>query len=228
MIKIIKEILKVFEREHLFEEGVELIGRWCFQLYQTHLGVKTFPLRSQDIDFLIPNPHKGKYHPNFVKNLENLGFKIDFRSDGSFFLWNADIKIEFLTPEKGKGTNKAINVKQLKVQAIPLRFVNLLLEEPITVIEDNIKILIPNPINFCFHKIIIASRRKDRAKRLKDLQQAIYTSVILNPKTAQKNFEALPRKWKLTILRMLSTAQDEMPLLQKNITLFINTLQNEK
>lgn len=52
MIEIIRKILKIFADNNLFEEGVELIGSWCFQLYQRHLGAKDFPLRTQDIDFL--------------------------------------------------------------------------------------------------------------------------------------------------------------------------------
>ena len=50
MIKPVKRILKVFADNNLFNEGVELIGSWCFQLYQRHLGAKSFPLRTQDID----------------------------------------------------------------------------------------------------------------------------------------------------------------------------------
>lgn len=46
MIKTIADILKVFANSNLFEEGVELIGSWCFQLYQKHLGAESFPLRT--------------------------------------------------------------------------------------------------------------------------------------------------------------------------------------
>ncbi|MBU4304379.1 MAG: nucleotidyltransferase domain-containing protein [Candidatus Omnitrophica bacterium] len=56
MVKLIESILKVFADNHLFDEGVELIGSWCFQLYQKHLDAKNFPLRTLDIDFLVPNP----------------------------------------------------------------------------------------------------------------------------------------------------------------------------
>lgn len=49
MITAIERILKVFADNNLFNEGVELIGSWCFQLYQRHLGAKSFPLRTQDI-----------------------------------------------------------------------------------------------------------------------------------------------------------------------------------
>jgi hypothetical protein len=36
MFEIIQRILKVFADNGLFDEGVELIGSWCFSLYQRH------------------------------------------------------------------------------------------------------------------------------------------------------------------------------------------------
>lgn len=113
MIEITRKILKVFADNGLFNEGVELIGSWCFQLYQKHLGAKSFPLRTQDIDFLVPSPYHGKEHSDFVEQLEKLGFNRDFKSNGSLYLWNADLKIEFITAEKGAGTDNAIKIKNL-------------------------------------------------------------------------------------------------------------------
>ena len=84
MIKAVRDILKVFADNNLFNEGVELVGSWCFQLYQKHLGAKSFPLRTQDIDFLIPNPFRGKSRRDFVQQLENLGFNRDFKRDGRY------------------------------------------------------------------------------------------------------------------------------------------------
>lgn len=81
MVERIERILKVFADNHLFDEGVELIGSWCFQLYQKHLGAKSFPLRTQDIDFLIPNPFYGREHTDFIQQLEDLGFNIDFKGE---------------------------------------------------------------------------------------------------------------------------------------------------
>ena len=111
MVDLVGKILKVFADNSLFEEGVELIGSWCFKLYQKHLGVENFPLRTPDIDFLIPTPYHGNDHANFVKQLEGLGFKVDFKRDGSLYLWNAELLIEFVTTEIGKGTDKAIKIK---------------------------------------------------------------------------------------------------------------------
>lgn len=225
MIETIKIILKTFADNNLFNEGVELIGSWCFQLYQKHLGAKSFPLRTQDIDFLIPNPYKGKKHLGFIKQLEELGFKCDFKRDGSLYLWNAELKIEFITPEKGRGADSSIRIKKLGINAIPLRFVSLLLDNPITIVEDGIKIQVPNPANFCLHKLIVASRRRRIDKGLKDLEQAICTSVIVDSREIQQLFGSLPKKWGQRITRVLEKAEEELPLLTEEIRKLKFTLQ---
>jgi hypothetical protein len=226
MLEIIVRIFKVFNDNNLFNEGVELIGSWCFQLYQTHLGAKKFPLKTQDIDFLIPNPYRGKEHTDLINQLEKLGFKVDFKRDGSLYLWNAELKIEFITPEKGRGVDNAIKVKELGFNAIPLRFVILLLDKPITIQEKGIKILVPNPVNFCLHKLIVASIRKEEEKILKDLQQAICTSVIIDSKETQKLFVSLPKKWRKVTIKMLEKAQEVLPLLKEETKKLEFTLQD--
>lgn len=227
MVKIIKEILKVFADNNLFNEGVELIGSWCFLLYQKHLGAKTFPLVTQDIDFLVPNPFRGKEHLDFIAKLKNLGFNYDFNYDGSLYLWNAEVKIEFITPEKGRGVNEAIKIKKLGIKAIPVRFVTLLLDNPIKIIEDGIDVLVPNPANFCLHKLIIASRRRKLEKSLKDLQQAICTSVIVDEEEIYKLFVSLPKKWRQAILNMLEKAKEELILYIDEINALERTLQTD-
>lgn len=224
---MIQEILKVFSDNNLFDEGVELIDSWCFQLYQKHLGAKSFPLRTQDIDFLIPNPFRGKDHIDFIQQLENLGFNHDFKSDGSIYLWNAELKIEFITPEKGCGAGNSIKIKKLGINAMPLRFVALLLSNPIAISEDGIKVLVPNPTNFCLHKLIIASRRQKIDKSLKDIQQAICTSGIVDKKELLKSFNSLPKKWKAAAIRMLEKSKNELPLFIKAIEKLEVTLQKD-
>ena len=225
MVELIRKILKIFADNNLFNEGVELIGSWCFQLYQKHLGAKNFPLVTQDVDFLIPNPFRGKEHPGFIKELENLGFRYAFQQDGSLYLWNAELKIEFITPEKGRGVDAAIKVKKLGLNAIPLRFVMLLLNNPITIVEDGINILVPNPANFCLHKLIIASRRRKLDKSLKDLQQAICSSVIVDKKEIHELFLSLPKKWKQSVIDMLEKSKEELVLYINEIDELERTLQ---
>jgi hypothetical protein len=226
VVESIGKILKVFAENNLFEEGVELIGSWCFKLYQKHLGVENFPLTTPDIDFLIPNPYHGKEHSDFITKLEKLGFEADFKRDGSIYLWNADLKIEFLTAEKGAGTDKAIKIKKLGIDAIPIRHVGFLLEKPIEITEGGMKIKVPAPARFCLHKLIIAMRRNKLDKKLKDLQQAIYTSTIVNKKEMLELFRSLSKKWQQTIWKALEKAEAELPLLREDIDKLRFTLQN--
>jgi len=226
VIKLVADILKVFADNNLFNEGIELIGSWCFQLYQKHLGAKSFPLRTIDIDFLIPNPYRGKEHTDFVNQLESLGFSSDCKRDGSLYLWSEELKIEFITPEKGRGVEKAVRIKKLGINAIPLRFANLLLEKPVTVVENGIKILVPNPAHFCLHKLIVASRRRKIDKSLKDLEQAICTSVIVDDQEMKQLFQSLPKRWREVIIRMLGKAETELPLLSEEIEKLEFALQN--
>jgi len=224
--KEIKRILKVFEKHGLFEEGVLLIGSWCFQLYQKHLEVPAFPLLTQDVDFLIPNPFKGEMHRDFIDDLKALGFMTEHRRDGSLYLWNTELKIEFITPEKGRGVERAILVKSLGFRAIPLRFVNFLLDDFINIKDDGVNIAVPNPVNFCLHKILIVSRRRNLAKGLKDLQHAVHTFSKLDHQQFLKAFKKLPRKWQLTIERTLLKARSQDPLLEEQIDRMIFTLQS--
>lgn len=225
MIQQVGKILKVFSDNGLFEEGVELIGSWCFQLYQKHLGAPRFPLLTQDIDFLIPNPFRGQEHKDFLDQLSALGFSHSFRKDGSLYLWTADFKIEFITPNKGRGVDSAIFVKQLGLRAIPLRFVNFLLEDPITIKEGEIKVRVPKPVNFCLHKLIISSRRRKKEKLLKDLQHAVSVSVIVPPGEMLSTFKSLPRNWQKTIAGVLATAGEKLPLMAEDIERLRITLQ---
>lgn len=225
MDKLILQIIEVFAKNNLFNEKVELIGSWCFNLYVKHLGAKPFPLKTQDIDFLIPNPFKGKEHKELVDDLQELGFNIEFNQSGSIYLWNTELKIEFLTPQKGKGDDNTIKIEKLGIYAIPLRFVTLLLEKPIIIKENNNNILLPNPNNFCLHKLIIASRRKNIDKSLKDIQQAICTSIITDPTELKILFLSLPKKWKQSIFKMLDKSKKLFPLLHDETDSLIITLQ---
>jgi len=225
MVDLVQQILKVFSEYDLFNEGVELIGSWCFHLYQKHLGVRRFPLRTLDIDFLLPHPYRGKEHKGFIDRLEGLGFRSEFNSDGSLFLWNAELKIEFIVPERGRGVKASVENKLLGLRAMPLRFVGMLLEDPILVEESGVKVRIPNPSHFCIHKLILASRRTEPDKKLKDLEQALFTSAIAEPKKLQEIFRSLPKKWRQSAISILERIGEDLPLLAGDAEQLKVTLQ---
>lgn len=227
MIEIVKKILRVFEENLLWERGIELIGSWCFILYQKHFGVKPFPLRTVDIDFLIPLPYKAKEKIDLIGLLEPLGFKTGFNSDGSMYLWSADLKIEFLTAERGRGTNKAKEIKNLSLKAIPLRFVDILLKNPVMVKEEGVKVLIPNPAAFAVHKILISARRKKPEKKHKDLEQALHVLEAIDIGEVKHIYHTFPKTWRRSILDSLQNSTRTFPLRKEFIQKAIATLQTQ-
>jgi len=226
MIELVRRILEVFDRHGLWDEGIELIGSWCFYLYQRHLGVKSYPFKTQDIDFLLPYPYRGHTKIDLIKELEQLGFRQDFRPDGSIYLWNAELRIEFLTPERGRGRDKAVEVKSLAVKAMPLRFVDMLLRHPISVVESGVKITMPDPAAFCLHKLLIASRRKRTDSRLKDVEQALHASTVINQTILKRIYQELPKAWRRTIVQTLERALQNTVLLQREARKLLDTLQS--
>lgn len=212
MIKQVRKILKVFDENNLFDHGIELIGSWCFMLYQEHLGVKPFPFRTLDIDFLIPVPYRGKNKIDLCALLEPLGFTAGFNSDGSIYLWSSDLKIEFLTPERGAGSNKAKYIENLSLKVIPLRFVSLLFDDPITINYGGVRVAVPNLSAFSLHKLLISVKRKKKDKQLKDLEQAILVFDVVDSREVKALYNKLPKPWQKTILKVLVDGKKTLPL----------------
>ena len=225
MIEHIRKILDVFARNGLFDEGVELVGSWCFYLYQKHFDVKDFPLLTQDVDFLIPRPFKGREHEDFIQQFKDIGFRVGHTPNGSLYLWNAELKIEFIVPQKGTGLEDTIRIKALGINAVTLRYVDLLLSDAVVIEDGGVKIRIPRPANFALQKLIIAPERRKIDKRLKDWQQAIYVSEAIPPEELKILHAALPKGWKKKIRNSLADAQKALPLLESGINRLRITLQ---
>lgn len=87
------------------------------------------------------------------------------------------------------------------------------------------RIAIPNPSSFCLHKLLIALRRKNNAKDLKDKEQAILTFLICDKKYLVDTYNQLPKPWKKKIISTLENALDTMPLHKNTIKEMVVTLQ---
>ena len=225
MIDIVNKILKVFDENHLWDEGIELVGSWCFLLYTIHFGVKQYPFRTTDIDFLIPNPFKAKNKVDIVGLLEQLGYRTAFNSDGSIYLWNPELKIEFITAEKGRGGEKAIDIKNLSLKAIPLRYTNILFDDPVSVTEDGINVRIPHPAAFALHKLLICEKRKNKEKKAKDIEQALLVLDAINMDDVVKIYSGFPVPWKKSIINTLKKSEKDLFLYKQIIQKALSTLQ---
>ena len=218
---LFEQILAAFDKAGLWRDGVELIGSWSFLLYQRHLGVRRMPLRTQDVDFLLPRPYPKRAEIDLGEGLERLGFRRAAATTiGSTYFLHPELKIEFLAPERGKGDESAWPVKALGVSAIPLRFMDMLLKDSITVKEGSAHVRVPSPLNFSLHKLLIAQRRKNKAKKERDIEQAVYVLEILEPERFRQELTDCPRKWRSLIEKSLKEAWDLLPLERTTLAKF--------
>lgn len=195
-----EEIIRIFSQHGI---SAILIGSYCIPVLKEGLRLNLPTIRTQDIDFLITVPYKGK-EVDVEAVLKPVGFSIGFNPDGSTFFTNGVFKVEFVTPEKGKGYDKAVSVKPLKIRATPLRYIQMLSEQPLRIGRDNYTYFVPNPWVLAFHKILISRIRKTKDKRDKDLLQAValLREIKKNPvmfKKALSYLETLPVKWRRSI-----------------------------
>ncbi|MCX5890895.1 MAG: GSU2403 family nucleotidyltransferase fold protein [Deltaproteobacteria bacterium] len=172
-IEPLRKLFIEMEKLGFFEAGIELVGSYCFKVYQSHFGVEWFPLRTLDVDFAIPAPYKGP-SADLEAVLKKLGFRQEFRSDGTIFYEGNGLIIEFLQPRKGSGAKgQLVKVKELSTNPIPLPYLNLLLDNKVEVsLRDIGRISLPSMPAFTLHKLLIASLPSRKQKKEKDLIQA--------------------------------------------------------
>ena len=94
-----------------------------------------------------------------------------------------DLSVEFLVPERGRGSNKPYEIKKLHINAQGLRFLTLLSENLMTIRIGELKVRLPEPAAYVLHKFIIGQRRLKKEKAEKDLNAAreIGEFILDNP-----------------------------------------------
>jgi len=194
------EIIKVFSENKI---NVLLIGSYCLPVIKENLEFNLPTIKTQDIDFLVKTPYKGK-KTDIETLLKPLGFSIGFNPDGSTYFTNGLYKVEFLTPEKGRGSDKAVNVDTLKIKVTPLRFLQMLYDQQMTIKEEGYSFRIPSPWVLACHKVLIAGRRQSSGKRGKDILQAnaLLRELFKKPGLAEKlssYIKTLPPGWRKVI-----------------------------
>lgn len=180
-----KGFFKTLEILKDYLPDIVIAGGWAPLIYYHFLlsNKEIEPLRTKDIDIVVPIKLEKKAARTIDESLIEAGFKPRFKSrhtppavsyEGN--IEGCEVEIEFLTELRGSGEDVVIKIqKGLHAQA--LRFISLLLENTIVVkIADFIspegkilKIRVPAPAAFIFNKGLIFVRRNKRAKKAKDL-----------------------------------------------------------
>jgi hypothetical protein len=199
------KLLTEMKRLGFFEAGIELIGSYCFKVYQSHFAVEWFPLHTIDVDFAIPLPYQGP-SVDLEVVFKELGFRQEFCSDGTIFFEGNGLKIEFLQPRKGSGAKGRVPaVKELSTVPIPLPYLNLLLDNKMEVsLRDIGRIALPSMPAFTLHKLLIASLPERKEKREKDYHQvcAVAKKIITDKSLideVHKIAADMPQSWRKKI-----------------------------
>lgn len=126
-------------------EDIVVIGSWCLEGYKSYFGRKTplTTLRTRDIDFLVPRPTRLRTSVDVPALLEDLGFVTDFHRGGYIRLIHPELIVEFLVPDRGRGTDHPVRLLQLGVNAQALRFLGMLEESTITATREHLASMPP-------------------------------------------------------------------------------------
>lgn len=188
-----------------------LIGSWCQHFYRSYfVGLRYTPtIRTRDVDFLVPVPFRIKNKVDVEELLRDEGFVVTFSGGAGYMkLMHPDLIVEFLVPEKGKGSDRPYPLPQLSMNAQPLRFLDYLLQNTIRIEAEGLKIKVPHPSAFALHKLIISARRTKEEKLLKDRKEAlaILTALVRKGDAGEirKMFEKMPAGWRKRVLDMLT------------------------
>lgn len=188
--KIFWETIRILENNKILEHVV-LIGSWAEYIYEKSGYLKEFEanLKIRDIDFLIRNINKPREGINIVDVLEKEGFEtsIDYISGVYKFYKGKDLELEFLVREMGRGQSEPYEVTSFGIKAEGLRNTNILIDN-IDVIEvGDIKVIVPTPQAYLFQKIIINSKRKNKAEK----DYLSIENLLENIKSSDSEFQKL-------------------------------------
>jgi len=193
-----------------------VIGSWSIYFYKYYFkskGYSTF-IRTKDIDFSVPIPPKFQKEVDIFKLVKDLGFLEKYRgSKGYIKLEHPDLSIEFLVPERGRGEDKPYSIPQLSINAQPLRFLDFLIENTISINTEGLHIKLPHPAAYALHKFIIFKRRSKAEKHDRDIEGAlrVFNELIRHEKHSEIRyiFKRMHKKWQQKILDKLRSTGEQ-------------------
>jgi len=154
-------LLEAFGKAGLWEEGLMLIGSWCFSVYIQAFDVEYYPLRTMDFDFGFRVPYTGD-KADIDGILKDLGFTVQI--DPGYD------KIDYVLPGVGtvevfidreSATKEQIHKlkKDLSLRPAALSYLHILVDNPVRAYVHGVHkaITIPSMPAFFVHRLITAT-----------------------------------------------------------------------
>lgn len=211
---LLLKVLKDFNNARILNDVI-LVGSWCMYFYKDYFPPMSYSpsIRTRDIDFLVPLPVKSRKKIDIAELLKDEGFIVTFNKWGYIRLEHPELMIEFLVPERGKGTNKPYPLPHLGVNAQALRFLDFIIQNTIVIESEGLHIKTPHPATFGLHKLIISKRRKIVEKSLKEKREALdVLNALIKYGESDKIkaiFNQMPNRWRSKVLNALKESDEK-------------------
>lgn len=191
-------VLLALEQAGVFLAGGVLVGTYAFRAIGNMLGIHlgSAAARTQDIDLTeavailsVALPDRDMDVANIRRESEKGFFPVPVldprQPSTSFAVRGGGLRVDLLTPMRGKPSREPVALKSVKGYAAPVRYLEYLLDDVQTAAligGGGILGNVPSPARFALHKLVVSQRRSasDNAKRHKDqMQAAIVLDVLL-------------------------------------------------
>jgi hypothetical protein len=189
-------VLRALSDGGVFRLDGVLVGTHAFVVLGNVLGVRWAggSIRTQDIDIAaepslsIAFPGPGSDIPGLLESLQ-MGFlpvpPLDPRKPStSFVVRGKGLRLDLLTPLRGRRVQKPVFIPRLKGAAQALPFLDFLITRPVRgaiVDSGGVLVNVPDPARFAIHKLIVSGERGAgmHTRREKDLNQAAQVFSVL-------------------------------------------------
>jgi len=199
-------VLGVLFNRRLTEGGLVIVGSHAYGVLLNELGIGAAGYKTQDIDVARPHalsialPAGFSFHA--LLNESGLQFvpvpgMPSSKPSASFKLPGAEaLAVDLLVP--GKKLGEVVPVKELNAYAQAIPLLDFLIDEAMQAValspNQVIPIRVPAPERFAIHKLYSSqSRRTDRDKIRKDLEQAAIVAAAVEDETPGRLGEAFRR-----------------------------------
>jgi len=180
----VSDLLGILSSVGFFDESM-LIGSWVMPLYHEFFDI-SYVLRTMDIDFAVQLLQKGKLRKADLQDIiVSQGFTPFFTQSGIQKFSREGFTIEFIAHRRGGRDEDSILIRTWNITAVPLPFINILIDFPFVADCPGYSIRAPIPEAFFLHKLITAARRLEESKRSKDLEQC----AVIAPKLDQSRLD---------------------------------------
>lgn len=194
--RAIGEILAALAKAGVFRLRGVLVGTVAFQTYSAMLGTRlpASAIQTGDIDIAqdravsVAVADETPTMLDVLRQVDPTFRAVPHMHDrlSTTAYATKDIRVDFLTPNRGPNTDAPARLPALQTDAEQLRFLDYLIRdaEPAVVLHGSgIYVRVPSPQRFGLHKLIIAQQRRiGSAKSEKDFRQAEVLLAVLAAK----------------------------------------------